>query len=158
MQTIETRINIINDEKGAALITVLVMLLLLTILGVTLLTSSTTDLQIAGNYRNSQQAFYFSDATAELVQTGNLPGGENIYTKIIPGVQNVYSSTISIDGHTASYKVEYVGSGPVPYGSGFDDTFQSNFYSIETKGLSNNNTLSEIDSEIARIVPKVKDY
>lgn len=134
------------------------MLLLLTILGTTLLTSSTTDLQIAGNYRNSQEAFYISDAAVEYAQTGNLPGGQNIYTRIIPGIQNSYSSSVTIGSRTASFRVQYVGSGPPPAGSGNDDTFQANFYNIESTGMSANNTSVGVDSEIARIVPKVKEY
>jgi len=142
-----------HNERGAALIVVLVMLLLLTILGTTLLTSSTTDLQIAGNFRNNEEAFYQADATIEFAQTNG-----TIYTTIIPGVQNTYSSSLTIGSRTAKYRVEYVGSGPPPAGSGNDETFQANFYVIEATGISANNSRVDVESETARIVPKAKDY
>lgn len=148
----------LSDERGAALILVLIMMLLLTILGATLLTSSTTDLQIAGNYRNNEEAFYNADTAIENAQIGNLPGGENIYTKIIPGVMNTYSSSLIIGSRTAKYSVQYIGNGPPPAGSGSDDTFQANFYVVEVTGTSANNSRVEAESEIARLVPKAKDY
>lgn len=145
--------QICRNERGAALIIVLVMLLLLTILGTTLLTSSTTDLQIAGNYRNNEEAFYGADAAVEYAQTDGV-----IYSTIIPGVQNSYSGSRTIGGSTTKFRVEYVGSGPPPFGSGNDETFQSNFYIIEATGKSANNSTVEAESEIARIVPKVNNY
>lgn len=150
----------LSDERGAALILVLIMLLLLTIIGATLLTSSTTDLQIAGNYRNNEEAFYNADAAVEYAQTGNLPGGENIYTKIIPDVTNTFTSSLeNEDGNIiAQYSVQYIGNGSPPAGSGNDDTFQANFYVVEATGTSANNSRVETESEIARLVPKTKDY
>jgi hypothetical protein len=58
-----------TDERGAALIIVLAMLLLLSILGATMLSSTTSDLKIAGNYRNSTEAFYTADAAVAFAQT-----------------------------------------------------------------------------------------
>ena len=68
------------NERGAALIIVLVMLLLLTILGATLFTSSTTEIKIAGNYRTSLETFSAADAAVEFAMTY-----EKIYTYLIPG-------------------------------------------------------------------------
>lgn len=141
-------------ERGAALIVVLVMLLLLSILGMTLLTSSTTELQIAGNYRTTQEAFYAADAALEVAQTD-----PDVYTTIIPGVQNRYSSNVfPIGNNTATYRVEYIDRGPPPAGSGNDDSFQSNFYVINVNSSGPNQATVELESQIARIVPKAKDY
>lgn len=148
----------LSDESGVALILVLIMMMLLTIIGATLLTSSTTDLQIAGNYRNNEEAFYNADAAIEYAQIGNLGNGENIYTKIIPGVMNTYSSSLQIGNHTARYKVQYIGKGSPPAGSGNDDTFQANFFIAEASGSSANNSIVETESEIARVVPKTQSY
>lgn len=150
----------LQNERGVALILVLVMLLLLTIMGATLMTSATTDLQIAGNYRNSQEVFYVSDAAMEYVKTGNLPGGQNLYDKvgIGAGLQQTYSSTITIGTRTARYSVEYVGCGPPPLGKGYGDDTQTNFYTIETSGVGTDNTMAETESGIARVVHKTSDY
>ncbi|MRR53544.1 MAG: hypothetical protein EG822_03395 [Deltaproteobacteria bacterium] len=70
----------LKSERGVALVIVLMMLLLLTILGVTMLASSTSELKIAGNYRNNEEAFYAADAALEYGMTFG-----DIYTSIVPG-------------------------------------------------------------------------
>lgn len=73
----------IANEQGAALIIVLVMLLLLTILGTSMLATSTTELKIAGNYRNTEEAFYTAEAVLDVA---SVCGG--IFTSIIPDYTN----------------------------------------------------------------------
>jgi Tfp pilus assembly protein PilX len=70
----------VGNERGIALIIVLMTLLLLSILGVTMLASSTSELKIAGNYRNTEVAFYTAEAALDFAYT--FP---DIYTSIIPG-------------------------------------------------------------------------
>ncbi len=73
----------VKNEQGAALIIVLVVLLLLTILGATMLDSTTSELKIAGNYRNSEETFYVADSAMEFAK--NFGG---IYSSIIPDSSN----------------------------------------------------------------------
>jgi hypothetical protein len=54
-----------NRETGIALILALLSLMLLTFLGLTLATTTSTELQIANNYRWSQQAYYNAEAGIE---------------------------------------------------------------------------------------------
>jgi hypothetical protein len=70
----------VGNERGIALIIVLMTLLLLSILGVTMLASSTSELKIAGNYRNTEVAFYTAEAALDFAYTFG-----DIYTSIIPG-------------------------------------------------------------------------
>lgn len=55
-----------RHESGFALILAILALMLLTFLGLTLATTTSTELQIASNYRNSQQAFYNAEAGLEV--------------------------------------------------------------------------------------------
>ena len=55
-------------EAGFALVVALLTLLLLTFLGLTLATTTSTELQIANNYRWSQQAYYNAEAGMELAK------------------------------------------------------------------------------------------
>jgi hypothetical protein len=55
-----------KGEEGFALILALMTLVLLTFLGLTLATSTSTELQIATNYRWSQQALYNAEAGLEV--------------------------------------------------------------------------------------------
>jgi hypothetical protein len=55
--------NIINSkEKGIALITVMLMLIVLTVLSITMFNTSTVESLISHNYRTSKEAFYAADA------------------------------------------------------------------------------------------------
>jgi hypothetical protein len=55
-----------RNEAGFALVLALLSLLLLTFLGLTLATTTSTELQIANNYRWGQQALYNAEAGIEL--------------------------------------------------------------------------------------------
>jgi len=55
-----------SHEAGIALVLALMALMLLTFLGLTLATTTSTELQIANNYRWSQQAFYNAEAGIEV--------------------------------------------------------------------------------------------
>ena len=54
-----------TGERGFALILAILSLMLLTFLGLTLATTTSTELQIATNYRWSQQALYNAEAGLE---------------------------------------------------------------------------------------------
>jgi hypothetical protein len=54
-----------RDEAGFALVIALLALMLLTFLGLTLATTTSTELQVAANYRWSQQAYYNAEAGLE---------------------------------------------------------------------------------------------
>jgi hypothetical protein len=172
----------LGNERGIALIIVLVMLLLLSILSATMLVSSTTDLQIAGNYRNNEQALFDADAAVNFGQTFDA-----IYTTLnstttswpLPGQGQVLSSTdfsgtgantanpdfnrITIPGtrDTADVKVELISSGSVPAGSGTQvdsgispgsGNFKANFFAVNVIANGPNNSHAELESQIARIV------
>lgn len=142
----------LNNERGITLVVVLLMLVILGILGASLLSSSTTDVQIAGNARNNEQAFYVTQAALEYAETN-----ADIYKAINPGVQNTYSSSMTVNGQTAKVAVKYTGSSPPP--PGYDVTeFQSNLYTISATGSGPNNAQVSLESGVARVVPKAKDY
>jgi hypothetical protein len=81
MSTDQPRPSSTPSESGFALILALLALLLLTFLGLTLAVTTSTELQIATNYRWSEQARYAAEAGAEIakVQLRNTPawGGLN---------------------------------------------------------------------------------
>lgn len=60
---------IIGGEEGSVLIIALVMLVMLTLMGVSATTTSTIEMQIADNERNYQRAFYVADAGIEHVRS-----------------------------------------------------------------------------------------
>ena len=159
----------LGNERGFVLIVVLVMLLLLSILGATVLTNSTSELRLTGNYRNQQQGFYAADGGIELGQIS-----DDIYS-IIPNAGDTWAGTISfptagavvvtrnavaVSGavNTALVVAENIGSGPPPKGSGYDETFLANQYDLNVTGYGPDNTEIEISSGIARMQSKSSYY
>lgn len=171
----------IAGEKGMALIIVMVMLLLLSILGVTMLASTTSDLQIAGNYRNSLEAFYTGDTAMQFAENF-----DSIYSQIVPGVATSWplpgqgtvldsnywpQSSKPNTGHTdynhlqlqgndsADVKVELVGGGPgaLQAGTGSQEDagtepgFKGNYYAVSVIAYGPNNTTAQFESRIARL-------
>ena len=170
------------EERGLALMTVLLMLLLLSILGSTMLASSTTDLQIAGNYRNNLEAFYTADAALSFGQTFDA-----IYTTLngistlwpAPGAGQVLDANTFAGGSAntanpdynqivipgtsdkADVKVELVGSGSIPRGIGTQvdsgispgsGNFKANFFAVDVIAHGPNNSQVQLESQVARIV------
>lgn len=134
-----------SNQRGAALIIVLMMLMLLTILGSTLLTSSTTDLQIAGNYRNNQEAFYINDRAYEFLKSEESTA--DVYEQLPQPDMSIANKRLPPDPVTGevppvSYTITNVGClGGAPPGSGSDsDTGNAyNIYAIDISAEGPNN-------------------
>jgi Tfp pilus assembly protein PilX len=91
-----------RHEAGIALVLALLSLMLLTFLGLTLATSTSTELQIANNYRWSQQAFYNAEAGLEV---GKKVLATADWTAILPAPRATYwdgatAPTTAADGTT----------------------------------------------------------
>ena len=160
-----SRNGITDNEQGMVLIIVLVMLLLFSILGATVLSNSTSELRVAGNYRSQQQAFFSADGALEQGQISNIiyssiPNSGDTWRGTITytpaGVVTITQNGVAAAGavNTAQVVAENIGSGPTPRGSGFDETFQANLYDLEVTGFGPNNTEIGISSSIARIQSK----
>ncbi len=59
------KVSLLKDERGAALITGLLLVLVLTILSMAAMMSTATELKIASNDRSSKQVFYVAEAGLE---------------------------------------------------------------------------------------------
>ena len=95
-------------EKGAALITGLVMLLVMTVLGVAAMTSTITQEQLAGNYKRGLEAFHnsetgISDSLSQLNTIGVPVGGFDAmlamptYLSLSDVDANIFYSTRALD-------------------------------------------------------------
>jgi hypothetical protein len=77
-------------EGGFALVLAILALMLLTFLGLTLAATTSTELQIATNYRWSQQALYNAEAGLEatkIVLSGSAPSVAQGWTALLPQVR-----------------------------------------------------------------------
>ena len=84
----------LRNDRGMVLILVLIMLVLLSILGATVLTSTTSDLRITTNYRNLEDVFYSADAAMDFAQAHG-----DIYTSILPATADVWPQAPSGSNH-----------------------------------------------------------
>ncbi|NOY23805.1 MAG: hypothetical protein GXO70_09900 [Acidobacteria bacterium] len=78
-----------RQKGGATLITTLVVLLLLTVLGMGLLRMSTDNIQSAGGYQSSEQAFNVAEAGLELV-------GRNYITNYYAAINYLFANRSDI--------------------------------------------------------------
>lgn len=151
--------NSIRNEKGVALVMAMVMLVLMSILGALAISTSTTEIGISGNYKNSQVAFYTADAAIERAQTDS-----SIYSSIVPGTTDSWQNTASwsVGSGTSSgtisagnVKVEYLTSGALPPGSGSDpESFQAYYFLATVTAAGPNNSEYSAEAQMARVVPK----
>ncbi|MCP3677365.1 MAG: hypothetical protein GY721_07190 [Deltaproteobacteria bacterium] len=141
----------IDNEKGIALVLVLMVMLLMSILGAMLFSSSTTELQISRNYRVRVDAFYAAERGVEYGQ-----GDATIYTTIGTGTLNIPLGGVSLQvgDSDATGTVEFLRSGLPPRGSGADATqFGANYFLIGVAGTGPGNSTSSQETITARIVP-----
>ncbi len=163
-------VRVLRNERGVALIVALVMLVVLTILGTWVLSTSSVELQISGNYRTASEAFYAAAAAVDYAETN-----AGIYSAIVldsasasrvwplAGAGNgAYPNNNAVPqmpaGSSADVRVEYVARGPLPPGSGYDADvaagYEALYFAVRTTGWGRNNSRSDIEAQVARIVAK----
>jgi Tfp pilus assembly protein PilX len=172
----------LGNENGVALVLVLIMLLLLSILGATMLASSTSELKITGNYRNGEVSFYTAEAAVSFALTYSqiyttLFGATTVWPAANGGVvldPNTFAATgppntnnpnynnITIPGttNTADVKVEFLSSGKLPPGTGSQEDsglspgsgFKANNFAVSVIAYGPNNSQAQVESQVAKIV------
>ncbi len=135
-----------NNEQGVILVIVLMMLLLLSIIGATVLTSTTSELRIAGNFRNTQEAFYNSDGSIEfmianasdyLTSTDSAP----VTTTIAVGAGGIPSDLTT--------QFLYTGAGGLEPGNSQD--VKTYLYTVTMVGHSPNAGEVTIETEVGKV-------
>lgn len=150
-----------GNEKGTALIFALAALMIMSMLGVMVLSSATTEIGISSNFRTKQQGFAAADRAVEYAMTD-----EDIYSAVTPAVPSLDLTTTmaaNIAAETGNSglkagevnRVVFIASGGLPPDSGSDPTyFQSRYYAISVTGEGPNNSTTRIEAQVARVVPK----
>jgi hypothetical protein len=103
---------IMKNERGIALIVAMVMLVLLTMVGIFALNTSSTELHIVGNYRNTEEAFFAADAGVAYGQTA-----ATIYALMVlapPATVTTWGpNPVPVSSDSASVQVVWVGSSSI---------------------------------------------
>jgi PilX N-terminal len=146
-----------KNEKGSVMVLAVVLLVLLTILGIAVLTSSSIDTQIAGNELRHKLAFYSAEsATAYVTWRPDLYGPDNItagtphyfpnntvpYVGITSGLPTALSMNVT---QSFNGEVEYDSPLLPPRGSGFSvGKYKAHQYQMICNGYSSNETTKNI--------------
>ena len=148
--------NQFTNEQGSVLVGALVMLVFLTIIGISATTTTEIELQIAGNDKAYKIAFYAAEAARgyaairlDLYGPNNITAGGGLYfpNNADPTEKYSLSSTQSFWG-----EVEYSGSSAAPRGSGFEvGKFRAHNYAMTCTGFGPSNSESQLDAGFYRI-------
>jgi type II secretory pathway pseudopilin PulG len=146
----------INNEDGYMIVVVLMILSILTVIATAGTNNSITEQRSATNEQIHELSFYAADTGrayviehVDLYHDDNITKGNwiNFPDKDNPAVAYSMGSLESFKG-----KVEYIGSGLVPRGSGFEvGKFMSHRYRIRTTGEGPRGSKSEIETGFYRI-------
>jgi hypothetical protein len=147
----------LDNEKCSVMALSMVLLVLLTILGIAVLTSSSIDTQIAGNELRHKLAFYAAEsATAYVTRSPDLYGPDNITAgtphyfpnNTIPyvGITSGLPTALSINANQSfNGEVEYERPLSPPRGSGYSvGKFKAHQYRMVCNGYSSKETTKNI--------------
>ena len=155
------RINgmkILNNEHGVAIITVLMILALITLAGMTVSKTTSTELQIATSDQLHKISFYAAEAAPSyVIYNTDLYGSLNIDpadTVNFPDDANP-SSTQTLDANSNQSfngEVGYLNPMVVPRGSGFEaGKFKAHVYQMTCDGYGPRNSDTRIEVGFYRI-------
>jgi hypothetical protein len=146
----------LNNEEGIVLAITLIMLAIFTVLGISGVIFTTTELQIASNEQFHKLAFYGAEAARGYVpQNTDLYGIDNVTENVGLNFPNnddanekqSLSSTQAFNG-----EVTYLRSSAPPRGSGFEvGTFQAHKYEMTCNGYGPYDSQSQIEAGFYRI-------
>ncbi|HEY4706957.1 MAG TPA: pilus assembly PilX N-terminal domain-containing protein [Thermodesulfobacteriota bacterium] len=141
-----------TGENGMAMVIALIALFLMSILGVMAYTTSDSEIQGAKNYKVMNISLYAAESGVEYARSDPA-----IYSAVGTGSVNIPMGGVSLEsnGADAAGTVEYLSRGNPPRGSGMDATeFDANYFAINVEGTGPFNSRTEIEVNVARIVPK----
>jgi hypothetical protein len=154
-----------ENEKGSITVLAVVLLMLLTLLGIAVTTTSSIEVQIAGNDLRQKLAFYSAEAAKGwVIWNPDLYGSENITlgtqhyfpndtaNPYIPDTSGLPTPEELNSNQSFNGSVEYDSSGDPPRGSGYEaDTYQAHSYIMTCNGYSSNNTEMQVEIGFYRI-------
>ncbi len=144
------------NEEGSVMVVALILLVFLTIIGISASTTAGIEIRIAGNDKAQKVAFYaaesargFASIRPTLYGTDNITVGGLIYfpDNDDPSEKYALSSRQSFWG-----EVEYLGFSTAPRGSGFEaGKFKAHNYKMTCSGFGPSKAQSQLEAGFYRI-------
>jgi hypothetical protein len=146
----------LKNEDGVVLGVSLIMLGIFTVLGISSIIFTTTELQIASNEQFHKMAFYGAEAGRGYVPNNiQLYGVDNItedYGLYFPNTANADEKQALNSNQAFNGDVTYIGGIEPPRGSGFEvTTFRAHRYRMTCNGYGPRNSVSQVESGFYRI-------
>lgn len=133
-------------EEGMALIVSVMILLVVTVLGLSAMQLGTTESLVSGSFRASEDAFYASDGGINWIRTVFM---------YFNGTAQAFPTGGDVVPVSASGNINPDGTGPPPIGKGLSAVyFGSQFYQITSVGTAPQNARSTIGVRVSQITPK----
>ena len=155
---------LLENKKGSASVIALILLALLTLLGIAVTTTSSIEVQIAGNELRQKLAFYSAEAAKGwVIWNPDLYGSENITPgtpnyfpnntdPYVPDTSGLPTPEVLNSNQSFNGSVVYNSSGDLPRGSGYEaETYQAHSYIMTCNGYSSNNTEMQVEIGFYRI-------
>lgn len=146
----------LHNQQGMALLVVVGLLALMSLLGFFALDTTDVEMNIAGNYRGRQQAFFAAERAVEYAMTS-----ESVYAAIGTGAvsltdaQAAVVAADAVHGRLGTGEVAYLTTGPLPPESGSDPAcFATRVYRINVVAEGPMGAMARIEAQVARVVPK----
>jgi hypothetical protein len=155
--------SICANEKGSALVLSLLILVLLTLMGISATTTSTVEIQMAGGEKFYELAFYSAESGWQRALNwldNQFPGvtqnlawnnGTNTFTQASGDFEDVEPDGIPLanDNNTQyRVKVEFVGTAPV---AGYGTSFRRFNYRVNSVGTGPGNARSEVEVTAGKV-------
>ena len=145
-----------RNEEGLILGIALMLLGIFTILGISAIIFSTTEMQVAANEKFYKIAFYGAEAARGYVPNSvDLYGAKNVTENA--GVTFPSDTDTSVKQSLSSYQsfngeVQYNGGSAPPRGSGYEvGTFRAHTYQMTCNGYGPHNSHSQVEAGFYRI-------
>lgn len=150
----------VRNQDGIALILAISMLAIMSGLGMMALSTTDTELNLSGNFRTSQMAFFSAQRAVEYAMTNgdifNVIGTGSVDLESTEHETNIEAGTgFGLDTTASNNTIRHQMTGSLPPGSGSDPTyFESRYYLIDVTGKGPNNSSARVEAQVGRIVPK----
>lgn len=146
----------LTNEDGLILGITLIILGIFTILGISAIVFSTTEMQVAANEKFHKIAFYGAEAGRGYVpQNTDLYGVDNITVDeglSFPNVTDAAEKQALSSFQSFNGEVQYSGSSAPPRGSGFEvGTFTAHRYQMTSNGYGPYASQSQVEAGFYRI-------
>jgi Tfp pilus assembly protein PilX len=150
----------VGNERGAALIMAIIMLVILSVLGSVVLMSSDSEMKVSGNYQVAKQTFWVADRAVEYATSRDMLMSMSMGTEVdlVTDDAGVHKARIEAAGGgvLTEGRIRDLGAGDLPaaLAGAYGSDFGANYYQVSTKAQQTadaNSAAVRIETTIVRI-------